>query len=325
MFVVFLVAVHCPLPVSATEPFDFNNLTDAQSRQIFQPQMVSADDVREGKINQRTLNISKMLSGDKDSDEQKYVDRLAKLEQQVYQGAGGPVLLRPKAGILCSATIVRHPALDEVLPQVGTILHQAGFVPVATEQMQTVLNAYPHRLQLQHPAQISRFLAEYPGTRYLFFLQSIDLPGYFPGQLRLSYLLADGATGQLYPEVVVSRPVAVYQQLAPALYSCFMEMAGRSRQLTAAAPWQGMVFLVQGPVIYVSAGQYSGLQPGQILQVNGVLQPIREPRSGQVVGMVPGPPKALLRVRRFFGYDLAEVVVVQGGGVQMGDVVAIGK
>jgi len=312
--------------LDAAEKFDFNNMTDAQQRQIFSPQLVSADDIREGKIDQRKMNISQMMRGDSatGSEADAYIKRLANLEKQVYGGQNAVRRLRSKAGIMFSTAIPRHPAIDEVLPQVAQIFYQAGMVPVPTAQLQSVLNNYRYRNQLRDPLQISRFLAEYPGARYLFFLQAIVFPRLFPGHLHFSYYIADGVNGRMYPQISLDRAVRGPYDLVPALHSCFVEMINNAAGQMAAAPWEGKVFLVQGSLVYLSAGQYSGLVPGQRLLVNGALNPVRDQRTGIVVGSVPGPPKAQLQVQRFFGNDLAEAVIMGGGGVRIGDSVIPG-
>jgi len=298
----------------AAEKFDFNNMTDAQQRQIFSPQLVSADDIREGKIDQRKMNISQMMRGGSPA---------PAAGSDAY--GGGPASrgrLRPKSGVMFSASISRHPTIDAVLPQVSKILYHAGMVPVGTNQLQSVLNNFRYRNQLRDPLQISRFLAEYPGTRYIFFLQSIIFPQYFPGHLRFSYFMADGISGRMYPVTSLDRFVRGPGEMAPALHSCFVEMANRAAGLTVATPWQVKVFLVQGRLVYLSAGQHSGLVPGQRLLVNGAMNPVRDPRTGVMVGSVPGSPKAQLQVQRFFGDDLAEAVIIRGGGVRIGDSVS---
>lgn len=317
-----LLFFYCgPQRLDAAEKFDFNNLTDVQQRQIFSPQMISGDDIREGKVAQRKMNISQMMRGDSatGSEADAYIKRLANLEKQVYSGQKAVRRLRSKAGIMFSTAIPRHPAIDAVLPRVAQIFYQAGMVPVPTAQLQSVLNNYRYRNQLRDPLQISRFLAEYPGARYLFFLQSIIFPQYFPGHLRFSYFMADGISSRMYPVTSLDRFVRVPQDLASALHSCFVEMANRAVAQTVTSPWQGKIFLVQGQLVYLSAGQYSGLVAGQRLLVNGALNPVRDPRTGIVVGSVPGPPKAQLQVQRFFGNDLAEAVIMGGGGVRIGD------
>ncbi len=327
LFLLLLFCWSAPRLSAAAEKFDFNNMSDAQQRMIFAPQLVSGDDIREGKIAQRKLNISRMMRGEGapgapggDS----YAKRLAILEKRVYGGgAAAGTGLRPKAGVMFSSAVSRHPALDMVLLRVPQLLYQAGLVPVPTERLQSVLNNFRYRGQLRTPLQISRFLAEYPGARYLFFVQFIAFPRVFPGQLRFSYCLADGVEGRVYPAAVLERFVRGPGELSPALHSCFVEMAGRAAVQARAVPWQGKVFLVQGGVAYLSAGRFSGLAPGQLLVVDGGSRPVRDPRTGMVVGSVPGPPKAQLRVQRFFGDDLAEAVIVAGAGVRIGDTVRI--
>jgi len=314
-------------PAGAAEKFDFNTMTDAQQRMIFSPQLVSGDDIREGKIAQRKLNISEMMRGEDKSGAaggSSYDKRLASLEKQVYGGrAAAGTGLRPKAGIMFAAVIPRHPAIDAVLPRVPRILYQAGLVPVSTDRLQSVLNNFRYRSQLRNPLQISRFLAEYPGARYLFFLQSIVFPHSYPGRLDFSYCLADGIGGRIYPTTTLERVVRGPGELTPALHSCLVEMASRAADQARAVPWQGKVFLVQGRMAYISSGRFSGLVQGQRLQVNGPSKPVRDPRTGMIVGSVPGPPKAQLQVQRFFGDDLAETVIIAGMGVQIGDTVSL--
>ena len=325
-----LVLLFCRVgqrPARAAEKFDFNNMSDAQQRMIFSPQLVSGDDIREGKIAQRKLNISEMMRGEGKSGAaggSSYDKRLASLEKQVYGGrAAAGTGLRPKAGIMFSAVIPRHPAIDAVLPRVPQILYQAGLVPVSTDRLQSVLNNFRYRSQLRNPLQISRFLAEYPGARYLFFLQSIVFPHSYPGRLDFTYCLADGISGRLYPAVTLERFVRGPGELTPALHSCLVEMASRAAGQAKAVSWQGKVFLVQGRVAYISSGRFSGLVQGQRLQVNGPSKPVRDPRTGMIVGSVPGPPKAQLQIQRFFGDDLAETVIIAGMGVQIGDTVSL--
>ncbi|MBN2232738.1 MAG: hypothetical protein JW781_07970 [Deltaproteobacteria bacterium] len=295
-------------PALAAE-LDFGNISDADTRKIFYPSLVSGDDVREGTITERQVNISRMLRN----------------EPETPPGAVFPLAamppLRPKAGLFCGAPLPRHPVVDELMHRLPAMMQECGLVPVPSAELHAVFGRYPWRDRLQGPPAIGRFLAEYPGSRFLFYVRGFSLPAAVPGEVRLDCLLVDGESGAVYPSPVFRRPVYHPSALTGAVPAVFQDMLRYHRlQLTGAA-WSTKIFLVQNNLAYIGAGRLSGLVPARELTVNGPGRPLIDPRTGTMVGFVPGEVRARLRVRRLFGPDLAEVEVVSGGPVRMGNVV----
>jgi hypothetical protein len=289
--------------------FDFGAMTDAETREIFYPGLVSGDDVREGAIADRQVNIGRMLRNEPEAPP---------------VAAAMPAALPPlmsKAGVFCGVPLPRHPAVDETMRRLPAMMQECGLVPVSTAELHTVYGRYPWRDRLKGPPAIGRFLAEYPGSRFLFYVRGLSLPAAVPGEVCLDCLLVDGESGAVYPSPVFRRPVYHPSALVGAVMAVFQDMLHTYRQQISQASWSAKVFLVQNNLAYISAGRLSGLVPGRVLTVNAPGRPLVDPRTGATVSFVPGEIRARLRVRRVFGPDLAEAEVIGSGAVRVGDVV----
>jgi hypothetical protein len=315
------------VPVRAADSFDFNKLTPAEERMLtMSPTLVSGDDFRKGQIEQRSFNISSMIRDDKEgsvSPEKKkqdeYEKRLRRLEQQLGQkGAAGR--WRPKAGLLFSAGFVPPQAAQALLKAAPTVMASLGYIYLDPSQLQAVLNNFRYRQALNNPVAVARFLGEYPGSRYLFFLEGARLPAAFPGRVELNFFVVDGYAGTRFPNRVVAENVTAAWQIDQALGRCLYQALNLLRPVVSQARPQGKVFLVQGPMVYLNVGQLSGLMPGRELEVLAPGHVVVDPRTGMRAGYVAGQPRGRIKILRNFGYDYAEARIV-AGQVMMGDLV----
>jgi len=315
-------------PVRAADKFDFNQINDAQERMIMYPGLVSADDYRQGQIEQRSINLNALFrdarnGGGKEQKKQSdYEARLRRLEQQVRAGGGYSVgrTWRPKAGLLFAPGFAPAQAADAILRAAPTVMAQQGYIYLEPGQLQTVINNFRYRQALNNPLAIADFLSEYPGSRYLFFLEGVRLPRFFPGRVELDFFVVDGYARRRFPRRMVFENVTAAWQIDQALGRCLYQALALLRPVATRSRPQGKVFLVRGYMVYLNVGRLSGLQPGQELEVMGPGHQVVDPRTGLSAGYVSGQPHGRIKIIRGFGYDLAEARLL-AGTARMGDLV----
>ncbi len=309
--------------------FDFDKMTPAEQKMItMSPSLVSGDDFRKGQIEQRTFNISAMIRGEKEGasspEKQKqddYEKRLRRLEQQVGAGGGQTVpRWRPKAGILFAAGFAPSRAAQALLKAAPTVMASLGYIYLDPAQLQTVLNNFRYRQALNNPVAVAAFLGEYPGSRYLFFLEGARLPSAFPGAVELSFFVVDSYAGTRFPRRVVRENVTAAWQIDQALGRCLYQALSLLKPVVAQARPQGKVFLVQGPMVYLNVGHLSGFQPGRELTVLAPGHVVVDPRTGMRAGYVAGQLRGRIKILRNFGFDYAEARIISGQAM-MGDLV----
>ncbi|MBN2706967.1 MAG: hypothetical protein JXR89_11065, partial [Deltaproteobacteria bacterium] len=284
--------------VLAEEKFDFNKLSESQERQIMYPSLTSADDYRQGQVEQRTINLNEILRGEVEGEpssrqRQDYEKRLRRLEQQGRSSgrtlSANGALRRGKVGILFASGL-NSPAAEALLRWAPELMAAQGFIYLDPSQLQPVLNNFRYRQALRNPVAIASFLSEYPGCRYLLFIQNLSLPGGFPGVVELAGFVVDGYAGQTYSLRPARESVNVPGQVEAALGRTLQQFLGALQNLVAGGSFQGKIFLVQGPRLYLNIGLLSGLVAGQELEVLSQSRTIYDPRTGLATGMVPGFP-----------------------------------
>ncbi|MBN2706389.1 MAG: hypothetical protein JXR89_08115, partial [Deltaproteobacteria bacterium] len=177
-----------PAAARAADQVDFNNLSPAQERQLMFPYLVSADDYREGKVEQRSFNLNQMLRGDEKpaKEASAYEKRLRRLEQSLAAGRT-PAARRHKVGMLFAAGGF-PPAWGEALLRVAPqVMAARGFVYLAPQTLEAVLSGFRYRRQLADPRALAAFLGEYPGSRYLLFLEGATVNQARPGLVEMRF------------------------------------------------------------------------------------------------------------------------------------------
>ncbi len=107
--------------------------------------------------------------------------------------------------------------------------------------------------------------------------------------------------------------------LRAALTQVISNIIGQIETIT----WQGRVASVRDGMLYVNAGEKTGLIKGTVLEVRGKGEKIMDPDTGLEIGEAVGPQKATAEVTEYCGKDCAMAKVRDGGTVQIGDVVTV--
>jgi len=99
-------------------------------------------------------------------------------------------------------------------------------------------------------------------------------------------------------------------------------MVNMLRRLEA-EEWTGRIAKVSGKMVYVNAGQKTGLQVGNVLMVQELGEDIIDPQTGVSLGKAPGNVKGELIITGFFGNDGSVATVRSGGGFRVNDLVKV--
>jgi len=89
--------------------------------------------------------------------------------------------------------------------------------------------------------------------------------------------------------------------------------------------WWGRVIRTDGARVYIDAGQQSGLESNDVLDVYGPGQEIVNPVTGISLGWAPGALKGRVQVSGFFGVDGAYASPIEGDSFSSGDMVKISE
>lgn len=314
------LAIFPAAPGWSAEGFDFNQMTETQERQLMFPYLVSADDFREEGVEARAINLNSMLRGEDPElarRKNEYEQRLRRLEQGY--GKRPQSFLRHKVGLLYARGNFPSQWSRALLQAAPDVMAGNGFVYLGPEFLQPVLAGFrPAPGKSHDPRALAGYLADYPGARYLLFLQGARmLPG---ATIALDYFWVDAYAGIQFPQRSVTAYCPDSRQYQMALGNCLNQIVAAQRSLAQGSAVQGRVFQVKGGLVYLNIGVLSGLRAGQTLEVLSPAQPVYDPRSGVVVGLAAGRPCGRLRVIQGFGYDLAEARL-EAGWARTGDLV----
>lgn len=89
--------------------------------------------------------------------------------------------------------------------------------------------------------------------------------------------------------------------------------------------WAGRIAGVKGKMVYINAGQKTGLNVGDILLVQELGEEIKDPQTGISLGRAPGEMKGELMVTGFFGDDGSVTAIRTGSGFRVNDLVKLKK
>lgn len=87
--------------------------------------------------------------------------------------------------------------------------------------------------------------------------------------------------------------------------------------------WSGRIAQVKGKMVYINAGQKTGLQVGNVLVVQELGEDIIDPQTGVSLGKAPGQVKGEVIITGFFGNDASTASIRSGGGFRKNDLVKL--
>lgn len=112
-----------------------------------------------------------------------------------------------------------------------------------------------------------------------------------------------------------------------ALKKLFREMFDKTMPYIYAAvsrlTWNGRIAKISFSNIYINAGRKSGIQIGDILKVIDLGEEVRDPNTGNFIGVAPGRIKGTVEITSYFGEDGSIATIHTGGGFSVGDKVEL--
>jgi len=87
--------------------------------------------------------------------------------------------------------------------------------------------------------------------------------------------------------------------------------------------WTGRIALVKGSTVYINAGKLTGLNIGDVLEVQELGDEIIDPQTGVSLGRAPGVSRGELKISGFFGKDGSVATIISGSGFNIGDLVKL--
>ncbi len=160
---------------------------------------------------------------------------------------------------------------------------------------------------------LSRALGLYPGVRMLVLVESADLPDRIPGTVTVRMAVVDTGLLFRYPMMEAAVPVASAAAVDTALAGAVQRALAFAVDKSEVMPWFCRAFAFEDQTWFVTAGDRTGLKPGDQLRVLSPGKVVRSP-TGMPAGWLPGEPKGRLRVDQLFGADFAACSLVEGAG-----------
>lgn len=288
------------------------------------------------------INLNEWFEGRKELEakQEDTEERLTKLEKAVEEGQGEKRYVSaaeparaptapPKSR---SSQMLRFKVALVILPEV----YQAA-ADMKGPLLEAVRNQFDQRPQLllvgpqdvediliqqglvvtpANTADISRALGTYPTARLVLFADKVALLREAEGfKGRLDYTIVDGFSGRLVTQgqetgLSSSGPDGKGKLLEDLIGRMALALEKRATQYT----WLSRVAMVEDKGIYLSAGEASGLKPGDVLAVYGPGKEIIHPIAKVSMGFQRGPYKGKIKVVKLFGKDAAEALLVAGEG-----------
>ncbi len=94
-------------------------------------------------------------------------------------------------------------------------------------------------------------------------------------------------------------------------------------RIASRVDWQGKIAKVDGDKIYITAGQSTGLELGDILKVVSKSEDILDPQTGRFLGKTRGTVKGTVEITGYFGTDGSITRLHSGGSFQRNDTVRL--
>lgn len=85
--------------------------------------------------------------------------------------------------------------------------------------------------------------------------------------------------------------------------------------------WSGRIASIKGRIVYLNAGQKTGLKVGDLLVVQELGEEIIDPQTNVSLGRAPGSVKGEVMVTGFFGNDGSMATIKSGAGFNTNDLV----
>jgi len=157
----------------------------------------------------------------------------------------------------------------------------------------------------------SGILTVYPGIRMLVLVENFTLPDAFPGMGSAMVSMVDAGLLYRYNPVKFEMHIKTDQDVSKFVESIIYSTFTKAIESSQVTPWFCRMFSSEDKLVYINAGEKTGLEKGMSLKVSSPGKQIKSP-TGTPAGWIPGEVKGILKVERFFGKDFAACSVVEG-------------
>ncbi len=191
-------------------------------------------------------------------------------------------------------------------------------VIVADEEKVREMLATSDCLEQRDLRCIAERLGVYPGVRMLMLVETFQWADTLPGQAMARISLVDTGIGYRYPPMEISATVQSAAYLDGFIGGAFHQLMGFAVLKSRIMPWFCRAFSTEETRLYVSAGEKSGLNVGDALNVTTPGKLVASP-TGLPAGWVPGEVVGKVRVDTLFGADFAVCSLTEGRMPTPGD------
>lgn len=219
-------------------------------------------------------------------------------------------LLKLKTGLLIDRGRVRADTVTKISRAAHKFVESGEIVLVGNDEIYEIL-AQNNALESKDLYRTSGILTVYPGIRMLVLVEKFTLPDVFPGEASAVVSMVDAGLFYRYRPVKFEMPVKTDADASRFVESIVSATFTRAIESSQTTQWFCRVFSSEEDLIYINAGEKTGLEKEMLLKVSSPGKQIKSP-GGTPAGWIPGKLKGVLRVERFFGKDFAACSIVEG-------------
>ena len=156
---------------------------------------------------------------------------------------------------------------------------------------------------------VSSSLGRYPGARMVILVEGFETTD--TGSARLTVSVVDTGLGHRYPPMAIEAPAPSADDRNALVRGGLIRAVAFAVERSTGMPWYCRAFGQEGEQWYVTAGERSGLTPGDRLVVVSPGRVVKSP-AGAPAGWIPGEPKGTLQVDALFGDDFSACTLTDG-------------
>ncbi len=156
---------------------------------------------------------------------------------------------------------------------------------------------------------VSSSLGRYPGARMVILVEGFETTD--TGAARLTVSVVDTGLNHRYPPMAIEAPAPSADDRNALVRGGVTRAVAFAVDRTTEMPWYCRTFGREGDQWYVTAGERTGLTPGDRLVVVGPGRVVKSP-AGAPAGWIPGETRGTLRVESLFGDDFSACTLTDG-------------
>ncbi len=218
--------------------------------------------------------------------------------------------LKLKTGLLIDRSRVLADTVKKISLAAEKFVETGKIVFVGNDEIYETL-AQNNALENKDLYRTSGILTVYPGIRMLVLVENFKLPDVFPGMGSAMVSMVDAGLLYRYKPVKFEMHIKTDEDASKFVESIIYSTFTKAIESSKVTPWFCRVFSSEEALLYINAGEKTGLEKGMLLKVMSSGKQIKSP-AGTPAGWIPGEVKGVLRVEKFFGKDFSACSLVEG-------------